>query len=150
MLQPRALLGLLLVCSLSEISSPKRQSLLFDKHPAVHHPFMDDVALVIDEREALRAHFIGSDDITAALARAQQGQTDDGTEQSEKDAIVAFDAMQAGFQLRDGGCVHERRYWKRVINKLFLQAFVLAGRHGSAWKFQAATTYCESSVSFMR
>jgi hypothetical protein len=30
---------------------------------------------------------------------------------------VAFDAMQAGFQLRDGGCVHERRYWKRVINK---------------------------------
>jgi hypothetical protein len=37
-----------------------------------------------------------------------------------------------------------------VINKLFLQAFVLAGRHSSAWKFQAATTYCEPSVSFMR
>jgi hypothetical protein len=78
---------------------------------------MDDAPLVIDEREALRAHFIGSDDITAALACAQQGQTDDGTEQSEKDSIVAFDALQADFQLRDGGCVHERRYWKRVINK---------------------------------
>jgi hypothetical protein len=59
---------------------------------------MDDAPLVIDEREALRAHFIGSDDITAALARAEQCQTDDGTEQSEKDAIVAFDAVQAGFQ----------------------------------------------------
>ena len=42
---------------------------------------MDDVVLVIDERQTVRAHFIGSDDITAALARAQQGQTDGGTEQ---------------------------------------------------------------------
>ena len=69
---------------------------------------MDDVAPVIDEEEALRADFIGSDDITAALGRAQQGQTDGGTEQSEKDAVVPFGAMQACFELREGGCVHER------------------------------------------
>ena len=70
---------------------------------------MDDVALVIDEREAVRADFIGSDDVTAALGRAQQSQTDSGTEQGEKDAVLAFDAMQAGFELREGGCIHERR-----------------------------------------
>ena len=69
---------------------------------------MDDVALVIDEREAVRADFIGSDDVTA-LGRAQQSQTDGGTEQGEKDAVLAFDAMQAGFELREGGCIHERR-----------------------------------------
>ena len=64
---------------------------------------MDYVAPVIDEEEALRADFIGSDDTTAAPSRAQQGQTDGGTEQSEKDAIVAFDAMQPCFELREGG-----------------------------------------------
>jgi hypothetical protein len=91
---------------------------LLDKHPAVHYPFMDDVAPVIDEREPVCADLIGSDDITAAPGRAQQGQTGGGKEQSEKDAILAFDAMQARFELREGGCVHERRYWKRLINKL--------------------------------
>jgi hypothetical protein len=69
---------------------------------------MDDVAFVIDEREALRANFIGSDDIPAAPGRAQQGQTDCGTEHSEKDAVLVFDAMQACFELRKGGCVHWR------------------------------------------
>src|SRR5262249_2310956 len=69
---------------------------------------MDDVAPVIDEEEALRADFIGSDDITAALGRAEQGQTEGGKEQSEKDGVVAFDAMQACFELREGGCVNER------------------------------------------
>ena len=54
---------------------------------------MDDVAPVVDEEEALRADFIGSDDITAATGRAQQGQTDGGTEQSEKDAVLAFGAI---------------------------------------------------------
>ena len=67
---------------------------------------MDDVALVIDEQEAVRADFIGSNNITAALGRAQQGQTDAGTEQGEKAAVLAFDAMQACFELREGGCVH--------------------------------------------
>src|SRR5206468_6156964 len=91
-----------------EISRGRRRSLLLDKHTAVHYPFMDDVALVIDEGEAVRAHFIGSDDIVAALGRAQQGQTDGGTEQGEKDAALTFDAMQACFELREGSCVHER------------------------------------------
>ena len=59
---------------------------------------MDDVAPIVDEEEALRADFIGSDDITAALGRAQQGQTDDDREQREKDAVLAFDAMQACFE----------------------------------------------------
>ena len=63
---------------------------------------MDDVAPVIDEDEALRADFIGSDDITAAPGRAQQGQTHNGTEQGEKNAVLAFDAMQACFELREG------------------------------------------------
>jgi hypothetical protein len=45
---------------------------------------MDDVALVIDEREAVRAHFVGSDDITAILARTQQRQTNGGKEQGEE------------------------------------------------------------------
>ena len=62
-----------------EISKSQR-SLLLDKHAAVHYPFMDDVALVIDKGEALRAHFIGSDDITVASGRAQQGQSDGDTE----------------------------------------------------------------------
>jgi len=66
-------------------------------------PMMNDVAPVIDEEEALRADFIGSDDITAAPGRAQQGQTEGGTEQSEKYAVVAFDAIQACFELREGG-----------------------------------------------
>jgi hypothetical protein len=79
---------------------------------------MDDVALIVDEEEALRADFIGSNDITAAPGRAQQGQTDGGTEQSKKDAVLAFDAMQACFDLCDAGCVHQRRYWKRLINKM--------------------------------
>ena len=69
---------------------------------------MDDVAVVVDEQEALRADFIGCDDITAAPGRTQQGQTNDGTEQDEKDAVVAFDAMQACFELREDGCVHGR------------------------------------------
>ena len=73
---------------------------------------MDDIALVIDEGEAVRADFIGSDDVTAALGRAQQSKTEGGTEQGEKDAVLAFDAMQAGFQLHEGGCVHEQRYRK--------------------------------------
>ena len=76
---------------------------MLDKPAAVNRPFMDDVAFVIDEREAMRADFIGSDDITAALGRAQQGQSDDGTEQREKDSVLAFDAMQACFELREGG-----------------------------------------------
>jgi len=84
------------------------RSLLFDKHAAVHGPLTDDVAPIVDEEEALRADFIGSDDITAAPGRAQQGQTDGGTEQSEKDAVLAFGAIQAYFELREGGCVHER------------------------------------------
>jgi hypothetical protein len=41
---------------------------------------MDYVAPFIDEREAVRAHFIGSDNITATLGRTHQGQTDHGTE----------------------------------------------------------------------
>ena len=69
---------------------------------------MDNVALVIDEREAVRADFIGGDDVTAALGRAQQSQTDGGTEQGEKDAVLAFDAMQACFDLCEAGGVHER------------------------------------------
>ena len=81
----------------------ERRSLLLDKPTAVHRPFMDDVAFVIDEREAVRADFICSDDITAALGRAQQGQTDDGTEQRKKDAVLAFDAIQACFEWREGG-----------------------------------------------
>jgi hypothetical protein len=89
---------------------------------------MDDVALVIDEREAVRTHFVGSDDISAILARAQQRQTNGGKEQGEKDAVLAFDAMQACFELREGGYVHERRYRKRLIDKLFVRAFVPPGR----------------------
>ena len=81
----------------------RRRSLLLDKPAAVHRPLMDDVAAVVDEEEALLADFIGSDDITAAPGRAQQGQTDGGTEQSEKDAVVAFDARQACFELGEGG-----------------------------------------------
>jgi len=54
---------------------------------------MDDVARVIDEREAARADFIRSDNITAALVRAQQCQTDDGAQQGKKNAVLAFDAM---------------------------------------------------------
>ena len=64
---------------------------------------MDDVTVLVDEQQAVRADFIGSDYITAAPSRAQQGQTDGGTEQSEKDAVVAFDAMQPCFELREGG-----------------------------------------------
>ena len=62
---------------------------------------MDDVAFVIDEREAVRTNFIGGDDITA-LGRAKKGQTDGGTEHGEKDAFLAFDAMQACLELRGG------------------------------------------------
>jgi len=50
----------------------------------------------------MRADFISSDDITAALGRAQQGQTDQGTEQREKDAVLAFDVMQPCLELREG------------------------------------------------
>jgi len=64
---------------------------------------MDDVAPVVDEEEALRANFIGSDDITAAPGRAQQGQSDGGTEQSEKDPALTFGAIQACFELHEGG-----------------------------------------------
>ncbi len=46
---------------------------------------------------------LDAQDITATLGRAQRGQTDDGTEQREKDAILAFDAIQACFELREGG-----------------------------------------------
>jgi hypothetical protein len=74
---------------------------------------MDDVTLVIDEREAVCAEFIGSDDITAALGRAQQSQTEGGTEQGEKHPVLTFDAMQTCFELREGGRVHHRRYCKR-------------------------------------
>ena len=77
--------------------------LLLDKHAAVHRPLMDDVTVFVDEQQAVRADFIGSDYITAAPSRAQQGQTDDGTDQREKEAVLAFDAMQACFQLREGG-----------------------------------------------
>jgi hypothetical protein len=78
-----------------------QQLLLLDKPAAVHHPLMDDVAFVIDEREAVRADFIGSDDITA-FGRAKKGQPDGGTEHGDKDTVLAFDAMQASFQLRWG------------------------------------------------
>lgn len=47
---------------------------------------MDDVAFVIDEREAVRTDFIGGDDITA-LRRAQKGQIDGGTKHGKKDAV---------------------------------------------------------------
>lgn len=60
---------------------------------------MDDVAFVIDKREAMGADFIGNDHITA-LGRPQKGQTDGGAEYREKDAVLAFDAMQACFELR--------------------------------------------------
>lgn len=98
----------------------------------MHYPFMDDVTPFIDEREALRAHFIGSDDIiTAGFGRAQQGQTDGGTEQGEKDAVMTFDSMQACFELRDGVCVHERRYCNWAIYKSLPPVFVSGGR---AWR----------------
>jgi len=73
--------------------------LLLDQPTAVHHPFMDDVAFVIDEREAVRTNFIGGDDITA-LGRGKKAQADRGTEYREKDAVLAFDATQACFELR--------------------------------------------------
>src|SRR5215471_7174485 len=79
----------------------KSRSLLLDKPATVYHPFMDDIAFVIDEREAVRADFIGSDDITA-LGRAKKGQADGGTEDGEKDAVLAFDAIQACFELCGG------------------------------------------------
>ena len=47
---------------------------------------MDDVAFVIDEREAMRKDFIGGDDITA-LRPARKGQTDGGAKHGEKDAV---------------------------------------------------------------
>src|SRR6516225_7681358 len=75
----------------------------------------------MDEREAVRANFIGSDDITAAPSRAQQGQTDGGIEQGERDAVLAFDAMQVRFELREDGCARERRYCKRLMNKTLVQ-----------------------------
>ena len=70
---------------------------------------MDDVTPFIDEREALRTDLIGGDDITAALGRPKQSQTDGGTEQREKHPILAFDAMQTCFELREDVCVHDPR-----------------------------------------
>jgi hypothetical protein len=61
---------------------------------------MDDVAPVVDEEEELRANFIGSGNITAAPGRAQQGQTDGGTEQSEKDPVLTLGAIQGCFECR--------------------------------------------------
>jgi len=89
---------------------------------------MDDVAPVIDEGEALRTHFIGSNDITAAPGRAQKGETDGGTEQGEKDAVLAFNTMKACFEVCEGGCVHDGRYCKGLINKLFVHPFGSAAR----------------------
>lgn len=70
---------------------------------------MDDVTLVVDERKVVGANFIGSDDVTAAPGRTQQSQTDGGTEYGEKQPVLAFDALQACFELRGVGCVHRRR-----------------------------------------
>ena len=63
---------------------------------------MDDIASLVDEGEAVCADFVGSDDVTAGLGRPQQGQTGGGTEQGKKDAVLAVDAMQACFELREG------------------------------------------------
>lgn len=56
----------------------------------------------------MRPDFIGSNDITA-LGRAKKGQADGGTEHGEKYAVLAFNAMQACFELRGDDWVHE---WK--------------------------------------
>lgn len=70
---------------------------------------MDDVTSFIDERQAVRANLINGDDITAALGRPKQSQTEGGTEQREKQPIPAFDAMQTCFELREDVCVHDPR-----------------------------------------
>jgi len=57
--------------------------------------------------------------MTAAPGRAQQGETDGDKEQNEEDAVLAFNAMQACFKLGEGACVHERKYCKRLISKVF-------------------------------
>jgi len=80
---------------------------------------MDYVALVVDERKALCADFIGGDNMTAAPGRAQQGETGGDKEQNEKDAVLTFDAMEACFELREGACVHDRKYCKQLISKVF-------------------------------
>src|SRR5436190_23339266 len=81
--------------------------LLLDERAAVDHPFMHDAAPVVDERKALCADFIGSDDLTAAPRRAEQSQTDGGTEQGEKHSVLAFYAMQTCFELRESSCRHD-------------------------------------------
>jgi len=60
---------------------------------------MDDVASVIDQGEVMRTHFIGSNDLTAAPSRAEKGQTDDGTEQGEEDAVLTFNTMKGRFKV---------------------------------------------------
>jgi hypothetical protein len=75
--------------------------LLFNEPAAVHNPFMDDIAFIIDEREAVRADFIGRDDVSV-LRGTKKGQPDGGTEYGKKDAVLAFEAMETSFQLRGG------------------------------------------------
>ena len=62
---------------------------------------MNDVALVVDQREAMSADFIGSDNVTA-FGRTKKGETDHSTEHEEEYAVLAFDAMQARCELRGG------------------------------------------------
>src|SRR5438093_5895763 len=135
---------------------------------------MHDVAPVVDERKALCADFIGSDDLTAAPGRAKQSQTDGGTEQGEKHSVLAFYAMQTCFELRESNCVHDPSITRITLPLAIYfclhrgslpenisglstamrgaesSAKISVNLHGAAWKFQAATMYCEPSVSFMR
>ena len=45
--------------------------------------------------------------MTATPGRTQHGDTGRGKEENEKDAVLAFDAMQSCFELREG--VHDRK-----------------------------------------
>ena len=67
---------------------------------------MHDVALVIDHVQPLRADFVGGDDVTAALDGADQSQPSGGAEQRDEEAVLALDAMQAGFELGQSWRVH--------------------------------------------
>ena len=67
---------------------------------------MHDVGLVIDQVQPLRADFVGGDDVTAALIGAEQGQASAGAEQRDEEAVLALDAMQAGFELGESWRVY--------------------------------------------
>jgi hypothetical protein len=42
-----------------------------------------------------------------------------GKEENEKDTVLAFDAMQSRFELREGAYVHDRKYFKQLVSKVF-------------------------------